>query len=207
MEVVSPGANGGAPLSNPFPSIDPNLVVHHLTDLLQITLGASKRDLEGPGSLLSKSRYADTLQRCARFASESQVALYVQKDVLTASEPNGVDKSLGASIPDSQIRHVLNSMCRLCSALRVYTLQRFLFLHLNCSIRGFAQTASGNRPVDTHQLAAPSYQSTRTSFTRCREWLPGRWSFPIRDTTFCRSSSTGALFRCLHQGPGNKRWK
>ncbi len=95
MEVVSPGANG-VPLSNPFTSIDPNVVVHHLTDLLQITLGALRRDLEGPGSLLSKAKYADTVQRCARFASaESQLALYVQKDVAAAYEPNGVEESLG----------------------------------------------------------------------------------------------------------------
>ena len=82
-------------MSNPFTSIDPNLVVHHLTDVLQITLGASRRDLEGPGSLLSKSKYADTVQRCARFASESQVAIYVQKDIIAADEPNGIDKALG----------------------------------------------------------------------------------------------------------------
>ena len=97
MEVVSPGANGVVPSLNPFTPIDPDLVIRHLTDLLQITLGASRTDLEGPGSLLSKSRYADTLQRCARFASESQVALYVQKDVIAAHEPNGVDKFQGES--------------------------------------------------------------------------------------------------------------
>ncbi|KAI9871266.1 MAG: hypothetical protein M1830_003131, partial [Pleopsidium flavum] len=74
--------------------MDPSLVVHHLTELLQITLGASREDLEGPGSLLSKSKYTDTVQRCTRFASDSQVALYVRKDVVAIDEPNGVDKPL-----------------------------------------------------------------------------------------------------------------
>jgi len=97
MEVVSPGANG-VQTSNPFTVMDPNLVVHHLTELLQITLGASRKDLEGPGSLLSKPRYADTVQRCTRFASESQVALYVQKEVVATDEPNGVDESHGKSL-------------------------------------------------------------------------------------------------------------
>lgn len=96
MEVVSPGANG-VPATSPYTSVDPNIIVHHLTDLLQVTLGASRSELEAPGSLLSKSRYADTVQRCTRFATESQVALYVQKDAVAAPEQNGVDGSSGQS--------------------------------------------------------------------------------------------------------------
>ena len=65
-------------------------MVHHLTDLLEITLGASGEDLESDGSLFSPARKKDTVLRCARFASESQVALYVQKDVVDL-ETNGVD--------------------------------------------------------------------------------------------------------------------
>lgn len=90
MEVVSPGqgANGHPP-SSPGPAIiNPDLIVRHLVDLLEITLGASKEDLEGKGSILSESKKSDTVQRCTRFASESQVALYVQKDVVTPDEPN-----------------------------------------------------------------------------------------------------------------------
>lgn len=82
MEVVSPGqgANGHPP-SSPGPTIiNPDLVVRYLVDLLEIILGASTEDLESRGSLLSQSKKSDTVQRCTRFASESQVALYVQKD-------------------------------------------------------------------------------------------------------------------------------
>ena len=117
--LFSPGANGtgagnGAGNGNglaptaPFPtiSVNPTVVVEHLTDLLQITLGASRKDLEAPGSLLSSSRHADTVQRCTRFASESQVALYVQKDVLKADGVNGAD---GLSDPSPLCTYTLSS--------------------------------------------------------------------------------------------------
>lgn len=91
MEVVSPGqgANGHPPSSPGAAIIDPNLVVQYLVDLLEITLGASTDDLEKRGSILSESKKSDTVQRCTRFASESQVALYVQKDVVSPDVPNG----------------------------------------------------------------------------------------------------------------------
>ena len=91
MEVVSPGqgANGHRP-SSPGPAIiNPDLIVRYLVELLEITLGASTDDLERKGSILSESKKSDTVQRCTRFASESQVALYVQKDVISPDVPNG----------------------------------------------------------------------------------------------------------------------
>ena len=91
MEVVSPGqgANGHPP-SSPGPAvINPSLIVRYLVDLLEITLGASTEDLENEGSILSESKKGDTVQRCTRFASESQVALYVQKGVVSPNVPNG----------------------------------------------------------------------------------------------------------------------
>ena len=89
---LSPGAPNGITPSNAFQTIDPKVVVDHLTELLQITLGATRKDLEGPGCLLSKSRYADTVQRCTRFASETQVALYVQKDAIPIDRTDGPDE-------------------------------------------------------------------------------------------------------------------
>ena len=89
MEVVSPGQGAnGHPLSSPASgTIDPDLVVRYLVDLLEIILGASIEDLESEGSILSESKKSDTVQRCTRFASESQVALYVQKDVISLDNP------------------------------------------------------------------------------------------------------------------------
>ncbi|KAI9703864.1 MAG: hypothetical protein M1836_007636 [Candelina mexicana] len=80
--MVSQGPNGIVPATT-YTSINPKFVFEHLVSLLKVTLGASKQDLERPGSLLSKTKHSDTVQRCTRFASESQVALYVQKDIIT----------------------------------------------------------------------------------------------------------------------------
>ncbi|KAF3401369.1 Dynein heavy chain, cytoplasmic [Talaromyces pinophilus] len=93
MEVAAPGVptNGLAAATAPVAVADPNAVVRYLTDVLQVTLGASKRDLEATGSLLSKAKYSETVQKCTRFASESQVALYVQQDIFSAEEPNGTE--------------------------------------------------------------------------------------------------------------------
>jgi dynein heavy chain 1 len=81
---VSPSTNGVA--TSHFTTVDPTLVVEHLAKLIEANLGATRKELESIGSLLSKSRYSETVQRCARFASESQVALYVQKDLVGRTE-------------------------------------------------------------------------------------------------------------------------
>jgi dynein heavy chain 1 len=91
MEVASPGVPNGLPAPAQVSVADPNVVVQYLTEVLQVTLGASKKDLESTGSLLSKAKYSETVQRCTRFASDSQMALYVQKDLVAAEEPNGTE--------------------------------------------------------------------------------------------------------------------
>lgn len=92
LVTTSPSTNGvGTPA---FPTIDPNIVVEYLAKVLEISLGASRKELESPGSLLSKSRYSETVQRCTRFATESQLALYVQKEsVLEDAEDGVIDTS------------------------------------------------------------------------------------------------------------------
>ncbi|ELR09608.1 Dynein heavy chain, cytoplasmic [Pseudogymnoascus destructans] len=81
---ASPSANGVA--GSHFSTVDPTVVVEHLARLIEANLGATRRELESIGSLLSKSRYPETVQRCTRFATESQVALYVQKDIVGTEE-------------------------------------------------------------------------------------------------------------------------
>ena len=95
MEVTSPGPNGQVPSTNVLGSIDTSSVVNYLVDVLGVTLGASSEDLERPGSLLSRSKKDDTIQRCTRFASDSQVVIYVQKDSVVTEHTNGVNGSLG----------------------------------------------------------------------------------------------------------------
>ncbi|KAJ0379023.1 Dynein heavy chain cytoplasmic [Colletotrichum chrysophilum] len=106
MEVASPsipGANGVAsPTSDP--SIDPVRVVDHIALACQIALGANQEDLESPGSLLHKHRYSDTLQRCARFATDTPNTLYIQKDILPASAiQNGEDSSSSPAATSSSV--------------------------------------------------------------------------------------------------------
>ena len=99
MEVITPGqgANGEVTPPTPPATIESELLVRHLVNLLELTLGASIDDLEGKGSLLSDAKRSDTVQRCLRFASEAQLALYVQKDTVPAEIsnglPNGHDRS------------------------------------------------------------------------------------------------------------------
>lgn len=95
MEVapLGQGANGQVTPPTAETSIDPEILVQHLSALLEITLGASTAELESKGSILSDSKRSETVQRCLRFASEAQVALYVQKDLIATNAshalPNG----------------------------------------------------------------------------------------------------------------------
>jgi len=78
----SPGANGAVPTAF---GIHPRLVLDYLTPLLEAALGARREELTAPGSLLSDSQRANTESRCLRFASDSAVALYIQKDIVPIS--------------------------------------------------------------------------------------------------------------------------
>lgn len=97
MEVAAPETPNGVSTPDTTALVDSGAVVQYLTDVLQVTLGALKSELESAGSLLSSARYNDTVQRCTRFASESQVALYVQKDIVAAEETNDETEVSGQS--------------------------------------------------------------------------------------------------------------
>ncbi|KEY71002.1 hypothetical protein S7711_00838 [Stachybotrys chartarum IBT 7711] len=101
MEVTSPAAqslpaNGVA--APPFPTIEPERVVEHLASVCRVALGATRSDLEQPGSLLHPSRYGDTAARCTRFANDTQNVLYIQKDLASSSTvENGTESSTPTS--------------------------------------------------------------------------------------------------------------
>ncbi|KAI7664965.1 Dynein heavy chain, partial [Hortaea werneckii] len=85
------GVNGvanGAPAAPTPTAVEPQAVVKYLTSVLEVTLGASERELSAPGSLLNEDSLQETISRCQRFALEPQVALYVLKQTATA-QPNG----------------------------------------------------------------------------------------------------------------------
>jgi dynein heavy chain 1, cytosolic len=95
MEVLSPIPPNGLSSPDPSPSTDPLVVLEHLSEVLQITLGAARRELEAVGCLLSKAKETDSINRCARFASESQVALYAQKTIVEEEHLNGTASDSG----------------------------------------------------------------------------------------------------------------
>lgn len=98
MEIASYGVSNGVSTPTPASLVDSSAVIHYLVEVLQVTLGALKIELEGAGSLLSAEKYEETVQRCTRFASESQVALYVQKDIVGSEVTNGTDDGEGKPI-------------------------------------------------------------------------------------------------------------
>ncbi|KAK1146072.1 dynein heavy chain [Aspergillus melleus] len=91
MEIASHGVSNGVSTPTQASLVDSSAVIHFLVEVLQVTLGALRIELEGAGSLLSKEKYEETVQRCTRFASESQMALYVQKDIVGSEVTNGAD--------------------------------------------------------------------------------------------------------------------
>ncbi|KAJ5817741.1 Dynein heavy chain domain-2 [Penicillium robsamsonii] len=109
MEVASSGVPNGALTPETAAIVDSGAVIQYLTEVLQVTLGAQRSELESAGSLLSESKYNETLQRCTRFASEAQVALYVQKDIVTVEETNGETE-------DQAVQYVYNLSSDISSA-------------------------------------------------------------------------------------------
>jgi dynein heavy chain 1 len=97
---LTPGAPNGS-LTTPSPTttaIDAQVIVDYLGKVLDVNLGASEEDVRGPGSLLSAARLHDTLQRCTRFALESQTVLYVLKDRVEHVRIDGLDGANGKPI-------------------------------------------------------------------------------------------------------------
>lgn len=104
LALQGPGTNGISPSA--LITIDPTLVVEYLASVVTIALGATRDELKSPDNLLSKENHADTVQRCSRFATDTQVAMYVQKDVKPSDDiPDGpVDNGTEASLHDTDVR-------------------------------------------------------------------------------------------------------
>jgi dynein heavy chain 1, cytosolic len=80
MEVATPSATNGNGLSPAIEVANPAHVLEHIVSLLGVSLGASQSELKAVGSLLSDSKYAETLEKVSQFAATSQEALHAQKD-------------------------------------------------------------------------------------------------------------------------------
>ena len=146
---ASPSTNGLA--TGAFPTIDPNVVVEYLASVLEITLGAKRRDLESAGSLFSKARYSETVQRCTRFATESQVALYVQKDIAAGDSLNGDVDASGMWL---SFQEVLNGTdyCRH-DHVHLQPSHGHILLLINNILDCTFETTVSYRSFDTHLLS------------------------------------------------------
>lgn len=84
LSPQEPAVNG---ISSPSSlAIDLDKVIEYLAAVVTIALGANRKDLERDGNLLSPAQHADTVQRCTRFVSDSQVVLYIQKEIESRPE-------------------------------------------------------------------------------------------------------------------------
>ena len=93
--VAVAGVNGNGLATSAPSTIDPELIVGHLTKILAANLGATESDLTAPGSLLSSDRRTKTVQTCLRLAHDAQAApVCIQKElvesVVEEETPNGV---------------------------------------------------------------------------------------------------------------------
>ncbi|KIW34320.1 uncharacterized protein PV07_01105 [Cladophialophora immunda] len=82
MDVLSTSTPNGDPgPTTVLEPVDPLEVLEHIANLIETTLGAARRELEAVGSLLSKASRPESINKCARFAVDTQITLYAQKDV------------------------------------------------------------------------------------------------------------------------------
>jgi dynein heavy chain 1 len=79
-QVAIAEVNGNGVPNQITPDLDPLTLAHHLSRLLDVTLGATHDELHQSDSLLGSPKIEETLKVCSRFAQESKPAsLYIQK--------------------------------------------------------------------------------------------------------------------------------
>ncbi|KAG9804250.1 dynein heavy chain, partial [Aureobasidium melanogenum] len=111
-DPLVPATNGAAigrsvsPAPPPTSTIDPQLIISYLESVLHVTLGASKEELQANNSFLSPENLPETLARCQRFASEAQVAIYVQQEALDTAD--GIQGD-GDALVSTQSTYLLDS--------------------------------------------------------------------------------------------------
>lgn len=125
MEVLTPSTPNG--FNKSIEPADPLTVLEHIANLIESTLGAARRELEAVGSLLSHANRADSLERCGRFATEGEVALYAQKDLVEETQINGhTDEDKGTLVMVCRYFEVTDKRRSTRTTLHVYAVIRIL---------------------------------------------------------------------------------
>jgi hypothetical protein len=167
--LLSVNGNG---LSEPPTTIDPEPILQYLTNVLKPLLGTSEEDLTAPDSLLHPSRLPDTLNRCARFAQEAQVAvLYIQKIQTPLSDLLDSDEDVGTN-GTSRMSPFLDSHVLVTANLSSCALKMFLHYLFRCHTSALycmhrnRQTCWSLEPKRLLSLASPLHDSP----CRLRSW-------------------------------------
>ncbi|KAF1817029.1 putative dynein heavy chain, cytosolic [Eremomyces bilateralis CBS 781.70] len=101
---ISPTDTPGLP--SPPAAVDPNILLDHITRVLEVTLGATKEDLEQNRSILTPSQIENTLSQCTWFSKEGAVALYCFKEAYLEDDTDAVNGEQGLS--SDRFRYVLS---------------------------------------------------------------------------------------------------
>lgn len=102
------GVNGvvnGTPTAPTPAAVDPQSIIKYLSSVLEVTLGATEKQLASPGSILHEDSLQDTISRCQRFALEPQMALYILKQAAAGQQT----KQLNGDGAQSEETYIMSS--------------------------------------------------------------------------------------------------
>ena len=92
--ALAGAAGGGAAAGGIVAAFDPAVLAEYVADIAVLVLNASRDDL-----LLSLLAYPDTIQKCSRFASDTNSqSLYVRKDSADTTLPSGSQDGTSATV-------------------------------------------------------------------------------------------------------------
>lgn len=114
MDGPVSGPSNGSPATTTSNSLvstfSPAPIIDYLIEVLSITLGATKVETESPGSLFYQDRYAETIQKLSRYATEPVMALYVTKDAVIDQTPSDPASSLSNIIAGSYVYSISSEL-------------------------------------------------------------------------------------------------
>ncbi|KAF2396617.1 cytoplasmic dynein-like protein 1 heavy chain 1 [Trichodelitschia bisporula] len=176
--VAVAGVNGNG-LGTPVPStVDPELLVDHFHNIAKLLLGATDEDLKAPGSFLNPAKLSETLQRCSRFAQESQdAALYLVQEGVELNVDGSNDSSAALEFiyrltPDL----AFSSTCVSCILLLKSSGQIDARLPIHSQIRPSSFSvdhAGGVQGISSllhYGVSAPFDAATKSSDSSTRKW-------------------------------------
>ncbi len=154
--ATSPGPGSPKTNGNDAFAVDPTLIVEYLASVLEITLGATRKELERNESLLSPESRPHTIQRCTRFAAENQVVLYVTKEIASAGGIDGVLDGSSKRLQSIPMNLKLTFAPRFCN-IQLQSRHRHILFSFNDSLYCALEATLSYRSYDTHHITSTDY--------------------------------------------------